>query len=201
MIGYEKLEVVPEFCYLGDMLFAGGGCELASMIRCKCTLAKFRQLLPLLVNRHLSLLTRGCVYSTCVRRAMLHAPETWPITVSTLNRLRRNELAMIHWMCNIETNNVCSHSLLSKLGIEDVEIVLHTSRMRWFGHVECSVGWISQVPGRPKKPWNELILNDKRKLDMVCVNPLDRSKWKSQLRDRIFESPTLGKGKRAIKRI
>ena len=32
----EKLEVVPEFCYLGDMLSAGGGCELAAITRCKC---------------------------------------------------------------------------------------------------------------------------------------------------------------------
>ena len=57
MIGNEKLEVVPEFCYLGDMLSAGGGCELASIARFKCVCAKFRQLLPLLANRHLSLLT------------------------------------------------------------------------------------------------------------------------------------------------
>ena len=34
MIGDQKLEVVPEFCYLGDMLAAGGGCELASITRC-----------------------------------------------------------------------------------------------------------------------------------------------------------------------
>ena len=27
-VGSEKLEVVPEFCYLGDMLSAGGGCKL-----------------------------------------------------------------------------------------------------------------------------------------------------------------------------
>ena len=58
MIGDEKLEVVPEFCYLGDMLSAGGGCELASIARCKCAWAKFCQLLPLLTNLHLSLLTR-----------------------------------------------------------------------------------------------------------------------------------------------
>ena len=117
---------------------------------------------------------------------MLNAADIWSVTVSTLNRLRRNDLAMIRWMCNIKTNdNVCSHSLFSKLGIQDVEVVLRTSRLRWFGHVERSVGWISQVrkldldtckkPGRPKKTWNELILNDKRKLDMVCVDPLDRS--------------------------
>ena len=110
MIGDEKLEVVPEFCYLGDMLSAGGGCELASISRCKCAWAKFRQLFPLLGNRHLSLLTRGRVYSTCVKRAMLHADETWLVKVSTLNRLRRNDHAMIRWMGNIETNdNVYSH--------------------------------------------------------------------------------------------
>ena len=42
MIGDEKLKVVPEFCYLGDVLSAGGGCELASITRCKCAWAKFR---------------------------------------------------------------------------------------------------------------------------------------------------------------
>ena len=83
--------------------------------------------------------------------------------------------------------------------------------MRWFEHVERSVGWIFQVrkldldtcknPGRPKKILNELILNDKRKLDMDCADPLDRSEWKGRLQDSTLKSPTLGKGKRAIKRI
>ena len=42
----EKLEAVPEFCYLGDMLSTGGGCELAAVTHCKCAWGKFRQLLP-----------------------------------------------------------------------------------------------------------------------------------------------------------
>ena len=74
-VGNEKL-VVPEFCYLWDMLSAGGGCELAAITRCKCAWGKFRQLLPLLTNRHLPLLTRGKVYSSCVRSVMLYAAET-----------------------------------------------------------------------------------------------------------------------------
>ena len=49
-VGNEKLEVVPEFCYLGDMLSARGGCELAAITRCKCAWGKFGQLLPLLTN-------------------------------------------------------------------------------------------------------------------------------------------------------
>ena len=50
-VGNEKLEVVPELCYLGDMLSAGGSCELAAITRCKCAWRKFRQLLPLLTNQ------------------------------------------------------------------------------------------------------------------------------------------------------
>ena len=55
----ETVEAVPEFCYLGDMLSAGGGCELAAVARCKSAWGKFRQLLSLLTNRNLPLLTRG----------------------------------------------------------------------------------------------------------------------------------------------
>ena len=55
----ETVEAVPEFCYLGDVLSAGGGCELAAVTRCKSAWGKFRQLLPLLTNRNLPLLTRG----------------------------------------------------------------------------------------------------------------------------------------------
>ena len=76
-VGNEKLEVVLEFCYLWDMLSSGGGCELAAITRCKCARGKFRQLLPLLTNRQVPLLTRGKMYSSCVRSVMLHAAETW----------------------------------------------------------------------------------------------------------------------------
>ena len=137
----EKLEAVPEFCYLGDMPSAGGGCELAAVTRCKCAWGKFRQLPPLLTNHNVPLVTRGRVYSTCVRSVMLHAAETWAMTAATLNPLRRNDRAMIRWICNVKAKDeVSSDSLLSKLGIQDLEMVLRTSRMRWFGQVERSTG-------------------------------------------------------------
>ena len=41
-VGNEKLEVVPEFWDLRDMLSAGGGCELAAITRFKCAWSKFR---------------------------------------------------------------------------------------------------------------------------------------------------------------
>ena len=145
-VGNEKLEVVPEFCYLGDMLPAGGGCELAAIARYKCARGKFQQLLPLLTSPQMSLLTRGKVYSSCVRSVMLHRAETWAMKVDTLNRLRRNEHTMIRWICNDKAKDeVSSDSLLTKLGIQDLDVVFCTTRMRWFGHVECSRGWIADV--------------------------------------------------------
>ena len=68
---------------------------------------------------------------------MLHAAETWAMTAATFNRLRRNDRAMIRWICNVKAKDeVSSDSLLSKLGFQDLEMVLRTSRMRWFGHCQ-----------------------------------------------------------------
>ena len=75
-VGPDKLEMVASFCYLGDMLSAAGGCELSTTTRVKTAWKKFKDLLPVLSSHHLSFKTRGRVYSSCVRSAMLHAIET-----------------------------------------------------------------------------------------------------------------------------
>ena len=43
------------------------------------TTTKFRQLVPLLANRDISLMRRGRLYSRCVQSSMLHRSETWPV--------------------------------------------------------------------------------------------------------------------------
>ena len=78
----DKLEVVASFCYLGKM---------AVTTRVKTAWKKFRELLPVLTSRHLSYKTHVHVYSSCVRSAMLHASETWPLTKTNLQRLQRND--------------------------------------------------------------------------------------------------------------
>ena len=101
-VGSDKLEVVASFCYLGDVLSAAGGCELSTTTRVKTTWKKFKELKPVLSSRHLSFKTRGRVYSSCVRSAMLHASETWPVTKPCLQRLQRNDRAMIRQICNVK---------------------------------------------------------------------------------------------------
>ena len=144
-VGPDKLEVVASFCYLGDMLSAGGGCEMAVTTHVKTAWKKFRELLPVLTSRHLSYKTRGHVYSSCVRSAMLHASETWPLTKTNLRPLQRNDRAMIRQICSIKPEDVArvgSRELLAKLQLEDLDLILRERRLRWFGHVERLSGAI-----------------------------------------------------------
>ena len=72
--------------------------------------------------------------------------------------------------------------------------------MRWFGHVERITGWIagSQLhklnvvaqkrSGRPRKSWDEVIENDRKKLDMDSADPQNRSEWRGRLRERLVKT-------------
>ena len=152
------MELVASFCYL-----AAGGCELQITTRVKTAWKKFKELLPVLCSRHLSFKTRGCVYISCERSAMLHASETWPLTKQNLQRLLRNDRAMIRQICNVRPQDVVttrSNELLAQLGIEDLGLILKKRKLRWYGHVERSNGAVKTAfdievdgkrgPGRPK---------------------------------------------------
>ena len=74
-----KLELVDKFCYLGDMLSVDGDADAAVEVRIQIGWNKFRQFVPLLTNKDVSLIMRGRLYSSCVRSSMLHGSETWPV--------------------------------------------------------------------------------------------------------------------------
>ena len=78
---------------------------------------------------------------------------------------------MMCWICNFKANDeVSSDSLLSKLGLQDIYVVLRSSKIRWFEHVERIKGLISQVrnlnvvaqniSGKLRKSWDEVLLDD-----------------------------------------
>ena len=85
----SKLECVEKFCYLGDMIGAGGGAEGASGARVRCAWAKFKDLAPVLTSRGASLKVKGKVYRACVQRVLVYGSETWPMRVDDLQRLER----------------------------------------------------------------------------------------------------------------
>ena len=204
----DKLEVVASSCYLGDMISAGGGCEIAVTTRVKTAWKKFRELLPVLTSRHLSYKTRGRVYSSCVRSAMLHASETWPLTKAKLQRFQRNDGAMIRQICSIKPEDVAmvrSSELLAKLELEDLDLILRERRLHWHGHVERSSGAIITAcdiqidgrrgAGRPKLTWKKLMERDCHEWKLTTVDPQERSTWRSGVRSAMRAASQLpGKG-------
>ena len=68
----KKFDVVDSFCYLGDTISAGGGCDLSVMTRIQSAWCKFRELLPILTSHALSYITRGQICSTYIRTVLLY---------------------------------------------------------------------------------------------------------------------------------
>ena len=119
------LDVVDSFCYLGDTIGAGGGCDLSVITRIRTAWGKFRELLPILTSRALSYITRGQIYSTYIRTVLLYASECWAPNVNDLLKLQRNDRAMIRWTCNVRLkDHISSDSLLRKLGINNIQTLL-----------------------------------------------------------------------------
>ena len=186
-VGSDKLEVVASFCYLGDMLSAGGGCEITVTTCVKTTWNMFRELLPVLTSRHLSYKTRSHVYSSCLPRAMIHASETWPLTKTNL---QCNDGAMIRQICSIKPEDmatVMSSGLLAKLELEDLNLILRVRRLCWFGHMERSSSAVRtaydiQIDGRPKLTWKKLTEKDCPEWKLTTVDPQERSTWRPGVR-------------------
>ena len=93
MLAGSNLEVVDKFCYLGDKLDAGGRSESNTVTRVRSGWNKFRELLPLLTTKAISLKVKGELYAACVRSLMLYGSETWPIKVEESQRLHGNEMS------------------------------------------------------------------------------------------------------------
>jgi len=113
-----------------------GDADAAVEARIRIGWNKFKQLVPLLTNRDISLIRRGRLYSNCVRSSMLHGSETWPVRKENEVALQRAEIKMVRWMCNIKVKDrVPSQELRERLGIDDIILILQQNRLRWYGHV------------------------------------------------------------------
>ena len=78
-----------------------GDADAAVEARIRSGWNKFRQLVPLLTNKDVSLIMTGRLYSSCMRSRMLHGSETWPVKKENVVALQRAEIRMVSWMCGV----------------------------------------------------------------------------------------------------
>ena len=157
---------------------------------------KFRQLVPLLTNKDVSLTMRGRLYSSCVRSSMLHGSETWPVRKENVVALQRAEMTMVRWMCGIKLKDrLPSKELRERLGVDDIALVLQQNRLRWYGHVlrKDDDDWVKKCTeyevegprprGRPKRTWREVVQEDCQARKLNKEDAMDHCKWRKLIKD------------------
>jgi len=186
-----KMELVERFCYLGDMIGAGGGAEDAVRCRISCAWGKFNRLSPLLTKRGLSLKRKGLLYDIYVRSTLVQGSETWPMRAGDVQRMVRTERSMVRRMCGVSLKDKRrSTDLLKLMGIAGIEEVLDRSALRWLGHVERKddLDWVLKCRqmvvvgdagrGRGKLTWESRLdglMNDRK----LCLEmAADRDGWR-----------------------
>jgi len=177
------------------MLSVDGDADAAVEARIRIGWNKFRQLIPLLTNKDVSLIMRGRLYSSCVRSSM-HGSETWNIRKENVVALQRAEMRMVKWMCGVKLKDrFPSKELRERLGIDDIALVSQQNRLRWYGHVlrkedddcvtKCIVYEVEgpRPRGRPKRNWRQVVKEDCQARKLNTEDAMDHSKWKTLIKD------------------
>ena len=141
------------------MLSVYGDADAAVEARIRIGWNKFRQLVPLLTNKDVSLIMRGKLYSSCVRSSMLHGSETWPVRKENVVALQRAEMRMVRWMCGVKLKDrLLSKELRERLGVDDIALILQQNRLRW--------------------TWKEVVREDCQARKLNKEDAVDRCKWR-----------------------
>ena len=190
----HKYRAVKQFCYLGDMLSQGGGCEHAVAARIRSGWAKFRELSGLVIGKGTSLHTKGVIYATCIRPAMLYGSETWAVKCDDVKRMQRSEMRMLRWMAGVNlSERKSSEFIRGMLAIEDIARVMQRNRLRWVGHIERreESSWLRRIQamevdgcgvrGRPRMRWKDVVDKDLKDRGMKKDEAQDRAGWRSKI--------------------
>ena len=193
-IDRDQLEIVSEFCYLGDVIGRAGGCTDTKSARIGSTWKAFHELLPILTNKGMSLVNRGKVFNACIRKVVLYGKETWPLSTEDLSRIKRCEHAMIRWLCNVKIEQKYSTVVLRRrIHVHYIDDILRWNRLRLSGRLyRQETSWTKKIMnfnvdgptsrGRPKLRWKDIVNADLRKKHLNTSLTNDRSKWRNAIR-------------------
>ena len=188
----DVFEKVASFRYIGDTVGQAGGCIDAVIERIKAGWGAFRELLPVLTNRSISLKNRGNMFRMCIRKILLYGSETWATTVEDMNRISAADNSMVRWICNVRLQQkIKTQDLCNRLGIPAVIEELRSSRLHYYGHLVRMDDntWPKAVLdfnipgsfpiGRPKLRWKEIIKKDMSQLGLNSNMAFDRNLWRA----------------------
>lgn len=116
------------------------------------------------------------------------------MTTKDLERLCRNDHAMVRWICRVKpTDTPDINALHTKLGVRDLKVLVRQRRLRWFGHVMQSSDEINRVRTRQisgkrskacnMKKWDGCVKNGLKEWGLTKELTQNRDLWISSVRN------------------
>ena len=69
--------------------------------------------------------SKGIIYTTYIRPAMLYGSETWPPKIEDIRQMQRSEMRMLRWMAGVSLSESKSNECVrSMLAIDDIAEVM-----------------------------------------------------------------------------
>lgn len=87
VVDAESYEAVLRFCYLRDIVDAGGGCDAAVTSRIRIDWKALRDMVPSLTSWIPTLEMKEKIHKTCVRSSMIYSSQNSPPRKKILRRL------------------------------------------------------------------------------------------------------------------
>ncbi|XP_048006662.1 uncharacterized protein LOC125242006 [Leguminivora glycinivorella] len=133
--------------------------------------------------------TKGTVYKTAIRPAILYGTETWAAKNVHTQKLHTAEMRMLRWSSGVTLKDkVRNEYIRGSLKVAPITDKLAETRLRWYGHVmrrpedfvvkKClSIATSKRGSGRPPATWLTTVQRDMKTLSLQCNDVYDRNKW------------------------
>ena len=131
----DTVEAVPTFQYIGDVIGESNDCVDATSACITTAWKSFRQLLPIITNRGISLNKYGNIFSSCIRKSLLYGCET-------LSSIQRNNMSFKifgQWYGSLNLwcleQRIRTQELYEKLGTISVTEEIRWRMLRYMSHL------------------------------------------------------------------
>ena len=170
-VGEDIFEAVPTFQSLGDVMEESGGCLDSTSARITAAWKGFRQLLPIITNRGISLRNRVNIFSSCIRKSQLYGCKTWPTSSKIIHCLTSADNAIVRWICGDRLEqHIRTQEHHEKLGIISAPEEIRWRRLR----MDRRIVWPRRVNdymlpqilsrGRLQLRWSDVIIKKTSKI-------------------------------------
>ncbi|XP_063875044.1 uncharacterized protein LOC135108200 [Scylla paramamosain] len=190
-----QMTKADEFRYLGSTVQSNGDCGREVKKKVQAGWNGWRKTAAVTCDRKVSARTKGKIYKTVVRPAMLYGMETVPLTKKQEAELEVAELKMLRFALGVtRMDKIRNDYIRGTTNVRRFGDKAREARLRCFGHIRRSdEGYVGMrmldmdLPGRrkrgrPKRRFMDAVKGDMQMVGVTEEGAEDRAHWRRVIR-------------------